>query len=194
MWQGSGLTGEGRNMPRKIESSAKTARAGDKKTKQGMNILFVSSEAVPFSKSGGLADVCGALPKALAKRGHDVRVVIPRYWCISRDEGDVGVLLPSMGVPMGGETVWCQVLEGRADGVKYYFVEHQNFFGRSGLYDDGKWEYQNLTPITPGRLLPLLRRAAIAYNEPAYENKLEELAGEDWKADRVNLLYPAAKE
>jgi starch synthase len=143
MWQGSGLTGEGRNMPRKIESSAKTARAGDKKTKQGMNILFVSSEAVPFSKSGGLADVCGALPKALAKRGHDVRVVIPRYWCISRDEGDVGVLLPSMGVPMGGETVWCQVLEGRADGVKYYFVEHQNFFGRSGLYDDGKWEYHD---------------------------------------------------
>ena len=108
-----------------------------------MKILFVSSEAVPFSKSGGLADVCGALPKALARRGNDVRVVIPRYWCIDRTDDNMGMLLESMGVPMGGETVWCQVLEGRADGVKYYFVEHQNFFGRAGLYDDGKREYSD---------------------------------------------------
>jgi hypothetical protein len=58
-------------------------------------------------------------------------------------------------------------------------------------FGDGEWEYQNLSPITPGRLLPLLRRAAIAYNEPAYEQKLQKLAGDDWKSDRVNLLYPA---
>ena len=59
-------------------------------------------------------------------------------------------------------------------------------------FGDGDWEYQNLTPIKPGRLLPLLRMAAIAYQEPAYETRLQELAGNDWPADRTNLLYPAA--
>ena len=45
----------------------------------GRSILFVASEALPFVKTGGLADVVGALPKSLAKRGHDVRVVVPLY-------------------------------------------------------------------------------------------------------------------
>ncbi len=58
-------------------------------------------------------------------------------------------------------------------------------------FGDGEWEYQNLSSITPGSLLPLLRRAAIAYNEPAYEQKLQELADSGWNADAFNLLCPA---
>jgi starch synthase len=106
-----------------------------------VKIAFVSSEAVPFSKSGGLADVSGALPKALAERGHDVRVVMPRYWCVGK--GDKGILLGAMGVPMGRETVWCRVLTDRVDKVQYCFIEHEGYFGRAGLYDDGKWEYHD---------------------------------------------------
>lgn len=112
-------------------------RTGRKTKKR--SVLFVSSEAVPFSKSGGLADVCGALPKALAERGHDVRVVIPRYWCIN--PADKNTVIGSMGVPMGTGTVWCKVLGKSAGKVKYYFIEHDGYFGRAGLYDDGKWEY-----------------------------------------------------
>lgn len=104
-------------------------------------ILFVSSEAVPFCKSGGLADVSGALPKALKRSGHDVRVVLPRYWSIDKEKYALKIAIMSMGVPMGGRTVWCQVLEGEVDGVKYYFIEHEGYFGRAGIYDDGKKEY-----------------------------------------------------
>ncbi|MFA6636936.1 MAG: glycogen synthase GlgA [Candidatus Omnitrophota bacterium] len=103
--------------------------------------MFVSSEAVPFSKSGGLADVSGALPKALAEKGHDVMVVMPRYWCVGKE--DKKILLGSMGVPMGRETVWCSVLTGIVNRVRYCFIEHEGYFGRAGLYDDGKWEYHD---------------------------------------------------
>ncbi len=106
-------------------------------------ILFVASEAVPFAKTGGLADVCGALPKALKKAGHDVRLVLPRYWCVARQKFGLREVIAPMGVPMGCGPVWCSVLEGKTDGVPAYFVEHENYFGRNGLYDDGKWEYSD---------------------------------------------------
>jgi starch synthase len=104
-------------------------------------ILFVASEAVPFSKSGGLADVCGALPKVLAGRGHDVRVVLPGYSRIQKKDKDV--MLSSMGVPMGIRTVWCRVLSASEANVKYFFIEHDAYFHRHGLYDDGTREYSD---------------------------------------------------
>jgi len=104
-------------------------------------ILFCSSEAVPFVKSGGLADVCGALPRALKASGHDVRLVLPRYWAVNGSLYGLETELSSMGVNMGGTTVWCSVLKARVSGLTVYFIEHENYFGRSGLYDDGKWAY-----------------------------------------------------
>lgn len=111
-----------------------------KSRKKKLKILFAASEAVPFIKTGGLGDVCGALPKALKKLGHDVRLVLPRYWAISREAYDLKPLF-TMGVPMGGGTAWCHVLEGRSEGFPVYFIEHENYFGRAGIYDDGKWEH-----------------------------------------------------
>lgn len=104
-------------------------------------ILIASSEAVPFVKTGGMGDVCGALPKVLKQLGHDVRLVLPRYWCIGKEKYNLKTRLLSMGVPMGDRTVWCSVMEGQTDGVPVYFIDHENYFGRAGLYDDGKWEY-----------------------------------------------------
>lgn len=107
-----------------------------------MKILFVSSEAVPFIKSGGLADVAGALPKALKKKGHDVRVVVPRYWAIGKERWNLKTIIGSMGVPMGYGTVWCSVMEAFIDGdIPVYFIDHEAFFGRAGIYDDGEWAY-----------------------------------------------------
>lgn len=104
-----------------------------------LNILVAASEVVPFAKSGGLADVAGALPKALRELGHDVRVVMPRYYIVDKEKYGLKPLEGSLGVPMGsmGEA-WAGVFEGVLPGtdVPVYFIEHEGFFGRKGLYDE----------------------------------------------------------
>ena len=77
-----------------------------------MKILMVASEAVPYAKTGGLADVAGVLPKFLTKAGHDVRVVIPLYSCIQDHNYPITPIPGALGVWMGviGE-LWCEVFE-----------------------------------------------------------------------------------
>jgi starch synthase len=103
-----------------------------------LNILITASEAVPFAKEGGLADVVGALPKFLKARGHDVRVVMPRYYKVDRERFQLRALPGVLVVPMGviGE-MYCGVLEGRIPGteVPVYFLEHEDYFGRDTLYE-----------------------------------------------------------
>jgi starch synthase len=103
-----------------------------------LNVLMAASEAVPFAKEGGLADVVGALPKYLEKRGHDVRVVMPRYYKVDRERYQLRELPGTLVVPMGviGD-MYCGVLEGKLPGsnVSIYFLEHQDFYGRDPLYD-----------------------------------------------------------
>ncbi|WP_457595302.1 glycogen/starch synthase, partial [Hydrogenimonas sp.] len=73
--------------------------------KQRLKILFAASEAVPFAKTGGLADVAGALPRALAALGHEVALVLPRYYAI--DRARLEHLPGPLGVPMGPlGTLW----------------------------------------------------------------------------------------
>lgn len=104
-----------------------------------LNILIAASEVVPFAKTGGLADVAGALPKALRALGHDVRVVMPRYYIVDKHKYALKPLEGSLGVPLGslGE-VWAGVFEGVLPGtdIPVYFIEHETFFGRNGLYDE----------------------------------------------------------
>jgi starch synthase len=106
-----------------------------------MKILLIAAEAVPFAKTGGLADVAGVLPKFLAQAGHDVRVVMPRYYDINR--APLSAVGGPLGVPMGiiGEQ-WCGVLEGRLPDseVPVYFIDHEGYFGRKGLYNEPNGE------------------------------------------------------
>ncbi len=102
-----------------------------------LNILFSTSEAVPFAKTGGLADVSGALPKALAKLGHNVVVVMPRYYSIDRSNLEplnepLMVSMGTMGELFAG--VYRDYLP-RSD-VPIYLIDYEEFFGRSGLYAD----------------------------------------------------------
>ena len=109
-----------------------------------LKILVAASEAVPFAKSGGLADVVGALPKALRALGHDVRVIIPRYYVVDREKYGLKRLDGALGVGMGimGE-IWCAVYEGVIPGsdVPVYFIEHEGYFGRKGFYDEEGMSY-----------------------------------------------------
>ena len=104
-----------------------------------LKILITASEAVPFAKTGGLADVVGALPKYLKKLGHDVRVVMPRYYSVDKYKYGLKEIPEAMGVSMGvlGE-LWCGVFEGKLpeSDVPVYFIEHEHFFGRANLYND----------------------------------------------------------
>lgn len=81
--------------------------------------------------------MAGSLPRALAARGHDVRVVLPRYYAIDRELHGLKLLPGALVVPMGiiGD-MYCSVYEGRLpdSGVPVYFLEHETFFGRSGIY------------------------------------------------------------
>jgi starch synthase len=103
-----------------------------------MRILMVASEAVPYAKVGGLADVAGVLPAYLAAMGHEVRLVLPLYGSIDRRKFGLSSVLGVMGVPMGTGTIWCRVLGCRArEGFDVYFIEHDEMFGRAGIYDEG---------------------------------------------------------
>jgi len=104
-----------------------------------VKILMVSSEAVPWAKTGGLADMVSALSINLANLGHDVRIVIPRYYSI--DRGKLKLLPDAMGTPMGsGIEEWSAVYTTDMPGttkknpVKVYFIDHEIFFGRDGIY------------------------------------------------------------
>ncbi len=101
-----------------------------------LKILMISSEVVPYAKTGGLADVVGALPQVLQRLGHEVIVVMPKYGSIDVQKFGLRRHWDSMGVWMGNMQEWCAVDVADNDGVPTYFIEHNNFFARPGLYHD----------------------------------------------------------
>lgn len=101
---------------------------------KSMKILFASSEAVPFVASGGLAEVAGSLSKALRNRMLACRVVIPLYGDISQKQRDNMRFVASFNVPLGWRNQYCGIFETTVDGVKYYLLDNEYYFRRSGLY------------------------------------------------------------
>ncbi len=97
-------------------------------------ILMVSSEAVPFAKTGGLADVVTALSIQLKKIGHDVRVLMPRYYHIDREK--LKKHEQALGIWLGVGEEWTAVYEGCLpdSDVPVYFLDHERFYGRDGIY------------------------------------------------------------
>lgn len=108
-----------------------------------MRILFVASEAVPFIKSGGLADVVGALSKVLHQMGHDVRLVLPRYQDLDSDSFRLLPLMPEMKVQYGDETMVGSVLRCSYPGTQMpvYFLDEESFSQRPGIYGNGRSDY-----------------------------------------------------
>ena len=109
-----------------------------------LRICFCTSEAVPFAKTGGLADVAGALPASLAAAGCDVRVVLPGYRSIDRAKFGFRTIGRAR-VPIGDAHAEVEFLEGRLPGgrVPVYLVAHDPSFGRAGLYGEGGRDYED---------------------------------------------------
>ena len=105
-----------------------------------MRITFAASEGVPYSKTGGLADVVGALPKALAALGHEITVFLPKYKQSRLKQEHV--VIPNLTIPMADHLLFCQIVDGgKHDGVQFYFVDHPEFAFRDGLYGDSRGDY-----------------------------------------------------
>lgn len=99
-----------------------------------MKVLFATSEAYPFAMSGGLADVAGALPKALRKRFVGCRVIMPLYECVTEEMRQKMTFICNITVPVAWRRQYCGVYEAHIDGVIYYLIDNQYYFKRDGLY------------------------------------------------------------
>ncbi|MEJ2599078.1 MAG: glycogen synthase GlgA [Anaerolineales bacterium] len=125
--------------------------------KSRLNIVMIASECVPYVKTGGLADVVGALPKALRTLGHNVMVVIPKYSLIDAKRYGLQHYMNNLGVWMGDVQEWCAVYQTDNEGVAVYFIEFNHYFDRLGCYHDG----DNNDYLDNDRRFGFLTRAAL---------------------------------
>ena len=107
-----------------------------------MKILFAASECVPFCKTGGLADVVGALSPVLKEKGHDVRVILPLYAAIKDEFVAQMRHVLDFEVRLGWREQYCGIEELELNGVKFYFVDNKYYFGRSYIYGLGGDEFE----------------------------------------------------
>jgi starch synthase len=115
---------------------------------QIMHVLFATSEVAPYSKTGGLGDVCGALPKALVRLGCKVSVVTPYYKSVADYFQRTGEPCESLygvtlSAPVGNKTIRAGVIKATVSGVDFYFIEHNDYFNREGLYNYQGIDYED---------------------------------------------------
>src|ERR1041384_6279071 len=105
-----------------------------------MNILMAASEAVPFCKTGGLADVVGALARILGRMDHKVVLFLPGYKSI-QGASSSKPLPGRFWIPMGNDLVAASLQRASWEGVEIYFIQNQKYFHREELYGEGGKDY-----------------------------------------------------
>ena len=141
-----------------------------------MRILIVASEGLPFAKTGGLADVIEALPKALVDGGHEVAVFLPRY----RGVAAKPVVLKSLTVPMGGAPRFPAIIGGPSQAGRYFFVDDPEYLDRDQLYGaDGDY------PDNAERFAEL-SRAAIEFSKLVWMPEV--IHCHDWQTALVPVM------
>ena len=123
-----------------------------------MKILFCASECYPFFKSGGLGDVAYSLPRALVKKGVDIRVISPKYDDVPEFYKEKMELVAEFSVPVGWRQQYVGLLHCELDGVHFYFIDNEYYFkrpGAYGYYDDGeRYAYFSRAVIEAANFIP----------------------------------------
>ncbi|MGH9773383.1 MAG: glycogen synthase GlgA [Candidatus Acidiferrales bacterium] len=143
-----------------------------------MKILFVSSEGLPFSKTGGLADVVGSLPKALHELGHQVAVFLPRY----RGNKEGKPVVSSITISLGTRMRFPALVDGGAiEGVHYFFLDDPEYFDREQLYGEKGVDYAD----NPERFAEF-SRAAVEFSKHGWRPDV--IHCHDWQSALVPVL------
>lgn len=152
-----------------------------------MRILFVASECVPFAKTGGLADVLGALPKFIAEMGYEVDILLPRYRKIPREE--LSMVVPSLSIPMGDQLKFCSIWrsdKSPALNEMIYFADCPEYFDREELYVDKSGDFRD-----NAQRFALLARAALEFAKRSHQGP-DVIHCHDWQAALIPLLLKQA--
>ncbi len=144
-----------------------------------MKILFASSECVPFVKTGGLADVAGALPKEIHKSGADVRVILPLYRCISDEWREKMAFITSFYVDLGWRHQYVGLFKIELEGVTYYFIDNKQYFDREYVYGMGGDEGERFAYFARAVLEAL----------PKVDFIPDVLHCNDWQTGMIPVLY-----
>ena len=118
-------------------------------------ILFATSEAVPFIKTGGLADVAGALPKCFDKRYFDVRVILPKYACMKQEWKDKMEYITHFYMDLGYKNCYVGILHMEYDGIQFYFIDNEYYFSGPKPYDSAPWDLEKFAYFSKAALTML---------------------------------------
>jgi len=143
-----------------------------------MKVLFCASEALPFSATGGLADVAGSLPQALRKRLVGCRVVLPLYEGTPQELRDQMKFVTSISVPVAWRRQYCGIFEAKINNVIYYLIDNQFYFKRSGLY--GHFDDAERFAFFSRAILEML---------PYIDFKPDVIHANDWQTALVPVYY-----
>ncbi len=125
------------NSPLGQKTMPKEGKVQEKKLK----VLFLSSEASPYAKTGGLGDVSGALPREIKKLGVDIRLVIPFYWSIKKTDVPTS-LVTTVDIPMGEYRLKAEIRESVGEGgLRVYFIDREDMYQRPNLYGGACGDY-----------------------------------------------------
>ena len=145
-----------------------------------MKVLFCASEALPFSATGGLADVAGSLPQALRSRLIGCRVVTPLYDGIPQELRDQMHFVTSISVPVAWRRQYCGIFEAKINNVIYYLIDNQYYFKRSGIY--GHFDDAERFAFFSRAILEML---------PYIDFKPDIIHTNDWQTALVPVYYRA---
>ena len=138
-------------------------------------ILFVASEAVPFIKTGGLADVVGSLPKYFDKRKYDVRVVLPKYACMKEEWKSKMEYKFHFYIDLNWKQQYVGVQEIEYDGIKFYFIDNEYYFNGDKPYGDMSYDIEKFAFFSKAALCIL----------PVLDFKPDIIHCHDWQAGLV---------